>query len=122
MAAAPDRVLQLQTACALGAALVVGGLLRQRTGLVVAAAALLLACAASRRVAGWIAGPMLWLARPLGHLNAWIFLGAAFLLVLTPLALLRRLVGQSPAAFRPGPPRWVVREHRWGPSDLEHPW
>lgn len=65
------------------------------------------------------------LARAIGRVNAWILLGFAFLVVLTPLAVVRRLIGRGHPAFRAPrerPSTWIVRAHRFGPDDLTRPW
>jgi len=61
-----------------------------------------------------------------GRLVSGLILALIFFLVVTPVGLLRRLLGKGPAALRPLPagrePALEKREHVYGPQDFEHPW
>jgi hypothetical protein len=53
-----------------------------------------------------------------------VVLSAFFVLVVTPIAWLRRAAGAGDEGFergRPVGPVWIVREHVFDPSDLEGP-
>lgn len=65
------------------------------------------------------------LGRALGRVNTVLILGGVYLLVLTPLALVRRLLGQGDRRFRSTRRErstWEVRNHRIVRGDLDRPW
>ncbi|MBL7962966.1 MAG: hypothetical protein JNM31_03890 [Flavobacteriales bacterium] len=68
---------------------------------------------------GWLK-----LAAALGWLNGRILLGLVFFVILTPIALLRKLFGGSKALAlqRSTGTHWSVRDHTYAPADLEKPW
>ena len=71
--------------------------------------------------AGW------WgLSERMGRTISGIFLTLVFLIVVTPIGLLRRGLRKGPRALRPLPrnqePTLEVREHTFGPADFERPW
>lgn len=61
-----------------------------------------------------------------GRLVSGAILALIFFLLVTPVGLLRRLLGKGPAAMHPLPagrePALEEREHVYGPQDFEHPW
>lgn len=71
---------------------------------------------------------VLWfgLSHALGAVMSRILLGAIFFLLVTPVALIRRLLGKDSLQLR----KWKkgsesvfkVRDHRYAPSDLEQPY
>ena len=64
------------------------------------------------------------LAMALGWFNGRVLISAVFFLLLTPIALLRRL-GKSDALklkAQRGASLWTVRDHIYAPQDLEKPW
>ena len=73
--------------------------------------------------AAWITRGWLKLAEGLGWMNGRVLIGVVFLLVLTPIAMLRRLGTKDPHHLRTRPPGslWTVRDHTYTPSDLEKP-
>lgn len=75
-------------------------------------------------LARWITEGWLAWARILGWINTRIILTIVFFLVLTPLALLRRLFQRSPMRTldRSAASHWTVREHTFSSADLEKPW
>ncbi|MBV6403837.1 MAG: hypothetical protein IT228_06740 [Flavobacteriales bacterium] len=63
------------------------------------------------------------LAHALGWFNGRVLLGAVFFLLLTPIALLRRLGRSDGLALRkPAGSIWTVRDHTYTAKDLETPW
>jgi Saxitoxin biosynthesis operon protein SxtJ len=68
---------------------------------------------------GWLG-----LAKVLGFINSHIILGLVFYLILTPLALLRRLGRKDLLQLRKKADGsyFSTREHRYVAKDMEHPW
>ena len=61
-----------------------------------------------------------------GRLVSGVILTMIFFLLVTPVGLLRRLLGKGPPALRPLPagkkPALEVRNHAYDPTDFEEPW
>lgn len=74
--------------------------------------------------ARWIHIGWMKLAEVLGYINNRILLGLIFFLLLTPIALLRRLFHKDPMQLqRPkGGSLFHERNHQFEAKDLEHPW
>lgn len=88
-----------------------------------AAAFLVLTALLSRGLTARISSAWLGFGAVLGAFNNRIVLGLIFFLVLTPVALLARLFGHDPLGLRSkAGPRFLVRERRYVPEDLENPW
>ncbi len=68
---------------------------------------------------GWMG-----IAKVLGFINSHIILGAIFFLILTPLALLRRLSKKDLLQLRKkaSGSYFSDREHKYGAEDLKNPW
>lgn len=68
---------------------------------------------------GWMG-----IAKVLGFVNSHIILGVVFFLVLTPLALLRRLGRKDPLQLhkKPSGSYFSDRTHKYGAGDLKNPW
>lgn len=64
---------------------------------------------------GW-----LWLGHLLGHVNSRVILALIFFLLITPLALLFRMVGRDELRLRQGrrASYWIARERRWPPESF----
>lgn len=62
---------------------------------------------------GW-----LWLGHQLGRMNSWVILALLFFLLITPVALLFRLVGRDALRLRQAkqPSYWLRQERRWSPE------
>ena len=62
----------------------------------------------------------------LGAINSRVLLTLVYYLVLTPIALLYRLTHRDPLSLKraddTGRSYWIVRDHTFGPRDLERPW
>jgi saxitoxin biosynthesis operon SxtJ-like protein len=74
--------------------------------------------------ARWTARAWWGLAHVLGWINGRILLSVVFFLVLTPIALLRRL-GRRDAmrtVDRTAASHWTARDHTYTAADLEKPW
>jgi hypothetical protein len=69
---------------------------------------------------------MVWskLAFALGWVNSRILLGFVFFVILTPIALVRRFWTKDELSLRSksAGTQWKVRDHTYGPRDLEKPW
>lgn len=74
----------------------------------------------SPALSGWIAQGWSWLGAKLGWINGRILLGLVFFVVLTPVALLRRLLAKRSPDH--GTTYWTARDHRYTAADLEKPW
>src|SRR5512145_494072 len=98
MRAPRTATTDLETVCGLALAALVLAEVVGRPALRLAAMALL-ATALWSPAAALVGRTWHAIAGVLGRVNAWVFLGAAFLLVLTPVAWLRRLLGQEHPAF-----------------------
>jgi len=74
--------------------------------------------------ARWITTAWLGLAYVLGWVNGRILLSVVFYLVLTPIALLRRVGRREPmrTVDRSARSHWTVRDHTYTAADLEKPW
>lgn len=61
-----------------------------------------------------------------GHLVSGILLSLIYFVIVTPMGLLRRLLGKGPPSLRPLPrgqaPALEHREHAFGPGDFDKPW
>lgn len=78
----------------------------------------------SRYFASRIAWLWLSFAHILGKFNSTVILSLSFFLVLTPLALLRKVFVRNPLDLRKGKQQSLfrIRNHRYTPQDLENPW
>lgn len=90
----------------------------------VLATALLAASLLSDHVAHWLAKAWMTFGMALGWVNSRIILGLVFIVVLTPVSLLYRLVkGDVLKLKRPkGDSVYVDRNKKYSFSDLEKPW
>lgn len=75
----------------------------------------------------WLSGKVEWvwhrLAMALGWINGHVLLSLVFFAVLTPIALLRRLGKRDALGIHDSSNAgWAVRDHAYGPADLEKPW
>ncbi|MCB0795339.1 MAG: hypothetical protein KDB88_11435 [Flavobacteriales bacterium] len=68
---------------------------------------------------GWLK-----LAQALGWFNGRVLLSLVFFVVLTPIALLRRMGKSDSLVLRPRREGslWTVRDHTYVPEDLKDPW
>ena len=88
--------------------------------LVVAIVGLLLPAVARIIAFGWFK-----LAEGLGRINGTILLSIVFYFLLTPLALLRRMLKQDPLGLKKDEKQesyFIEREHEYQSEDLLHPW
>ncbi|OIO03831.1 MAG: hypothetical protein COX65_08630 [Elusimicrobia bacterium CG_4_10_14_0_2_um_filter_56_8] len=121
----PARKKDLETLALLAAfSLVLYSVFRRPAFALLALALLVLAMffrgAAARFAAGWLRFSAI-----AGRINTALILGALYLVLLTPLALLYRLFNSSHANAGPDPAAptyFKEREHFFVPSDLEKPW
>lgn len=123
-AARSGRERDLERVAALAAVLAVFGVVKGLRGPGVAAAALLLAGVALPRATRAVVAGLDAVAGAVGRGIRLVALSVLFLLVVTPIAWLRRAVGSGDDGFergRPAGPVWIVREHMFDPSDLEGP-
>ncbi len=93
-------------------------------GASVVAPVLLLAGVALPRVARAIVAGLDAVARAIGAGGRRVGFSVMFLLLLTPIAWLRRAAGAGDVAFEPrraAAPAWIVREHAFTPSDFDGP-
>ena len=76
----------------------------------------------------WLARMVAWgwtsLAKVLGMVVSRVLLGLMFFLVVTPMALFRRITGRDTLQLRPPTTgtAFTTRAHRFTPKDLEKPW
>ncbi len=63
-------------------------------------------------------------AGAIGWVNSRILLGIFFFLIITPVALIRRLGGGEPLRWRPGEgaSHWRIRDEKPDPKHYEHPY
>jgi carbamoyltransferase len=123
-AAPSGRARDLERVAALAAVLAVFGAVKGWRGPGVAAAALLLAGVALPRATRAVVAGVDAVADAAGGAIRGVVLSAFFVLVVTPIAWLRRAAGAGDEGFergRPVGPVWIVREHVFDPSDLEGP-
>lgn len=75
-------------------------------------------------VGEWIHRGWMLLAKVLGWINSRILLTVLFFVILTPVALLARLLGKTSIQLKPGntKSRFTIRNHRYKKEDLEFPW
>jgi hypothetical protein len=66
---------------------------------------------------GWVQ-----LSKLLGGINSHVILAVIFFVALTPLALLRRLLGSDRLMLRRRGTYWVERGHKYSPGDMDKPW
>ncbi|HZS36035.1 MAG TPA: SxtJ family membrane protein [Polyangia bacterium] len=64
------------------------------------------------------------LAGAIGWVNSRILLGVFFFLVVTPIALIRRIRGREALTFKPGGGEsyWRIRDEQYDPKHYEHPY
>ncbi|SMD32767.1 hypothetical protein SAMN04488029_1118 [Reichenbachiella faecimaris] len=58
----------------------------------------------------------------LGAINTHILLAIVFYLILTPVALLRRILSKRPELDQTRSSFFLTRQHTYEPHDFEHPW
>lgn len=83
--------------------------------LTLALAALLWPALAYAINSGWY-----YLTRTIGKVMSIVLLGGVYLLFITPLAVLYRLLGRSKP--RSGDTAYTTRNHEYHPKDLQNPW
>lgn len=84
---------------------------------------LVLATLLSPWLARWIAFGWTKLAELIGSVVSRVLLAVVFFLVLTPMALLRRITGSDPLTLNePKNGTWVERDHLFTAKDLDKPW
>ena len=84
---------------------------------------LVLATLLSPWLARWIAFGWTKLAELIGSVVSRVLLAVVFFLVLTPMALLRRITGSDPLTLNePNKGTWVERDHLFTAKDLDKPW
>ena len=90
---------------------------------------LLLLSLASPRGALVVRAVWMRLAGAIGFVNSRIILGVLFFLLVTPIALVRRLRGREPYRWKPGtsgggkgPGYWRTRDEKYDPKHYEHPY
>jgi hypothetical protein len=115
---------RLETILVLGLAAVLFGYWLEAEWLFWAAAGLLTFGLVAREPARWLAGAWLGFSEVLGRVMSTVILVLFFFLVVVPLLLLVRLLaGVAPSLVRaprmPGASSFVVRVHKWGPSDFD---
>jgi hypothetical protein len=121
-----ERRQSLETLAVLAAACIACTLIFKAQAFAYVALGLLLVGLFFRWPAAKLAGAWLGLSAVLGAINSRVLLTLVYYLVLTPVALLYRLTHRDPLSLkRPddtGRSYWIVRDHKFGPRDLERPW
>ena len=121
-----DRRQSLETLAVLAAACIACALIFKAQAFAYVALGLLLVGLFFRWPAAKLAGAWLGLSAVLGAINSKILLTLVYYLVLTPIALLYRLTHRDPLSLKrvddSGRSYWIVRDHQFGPRDLERPW
>ncbi len=94
--------------------------------LTIAAAAVAFLALASLHLSTIAAAAWWGLTGLVGRLVSGLLMTLVWLLIVTPMGLLRRLLGKGPASLRPPArdvsPALEVRDHPFGPADFERPW
>jgi len=78
----------------------------------------------SGRFGEWVHLTWMKLARALGWINSRILLGVVFYALLTPIALIARLLGKTSIRKKAdaATSQFTIRNHLYNQNDLEHPW
>lgn len=121
------RIRDLKTLAVPAAACVVAGRLTGWAPWDWLAVSLLSAALFMKNTAAFLADSWLRFGRALGEVNTRIILGLVFYLVLTPLALFKKLVtgGEDPLRLKKNPAGdsyYKIKNHLYTPADLEKPW
>ncbi len=121
-----DRRQSLETLAVLAAACIACAMIFKAQAFAYVALGLLLVGLFLRWPAVKLAGAWLGFSAVLGAINSKILLTLVYYLVLTPIALLYRLTHRDPLSLKraadSGRSHWIVRDHQFGPRDLERPW
>ena len=121
-----ERRRSLETLAVLAAACIACAMIFKAQAFAYVALGLLLVGLFFRWPAGKLAGTWLGFSAVLGAINSKILLTLVYYLVLTPIALLYRLTHRDPLSLKraddSGRSYWIVRDHQFGPRDLERPW
>lgn len=120
----PERAKITETLLAIATGFVVLHLFLHREWMVIAAAVAGMIGLLFPWLGGWITIGWTKLAQGLGWINGRVLLSAVFFLVLTPIAMLRKLGGggKALALKRTAGSHWSVRDHTYAAADLEKPW
>ena len=121
-----ERRRSLETLAVLAAACIACVLIFKAQAFAYVALGLLLVGLFFRWPAVKLAGAWLGFSAVLGAINSKILLTLVYYLVLTPIALLYRLTHRDSLSLKraadSGGSHWIVRDHEFGPRDLERPW
>ena len=121
-----ERRRSLETLAVLAAACIACAMIFKAQAFAYVALGLLLVGLFLRWPAVKLAGAWLGFSAVLGAINSKILLTLVYYLVLTPIALLYRLTHRDPLSLKraadSGRTYWIVRDHQFGPRDLERPW
>ncbi|MEM7037002.1 MAG: SxtJ family membrane protein [Bacteroidota bacterium] len=120
-----NRGKHIETILVLVTALVVLFLIFELKGFLLAGLGLSVVGLAIPILAKWIHEGWMGFAKVLGFINSHILLSLIFFLILTPLALARKLfTKKDPLQLKKQDEGsyFVVREHEFTAEDLEHPW
>ncbi len=121
-----ERRRSLETLAVLAAACIACAMIFKAQAFAYVALGLLLVGLFLRWPAVKLAGAWLGFSAVLGAINSKILLTLVYYLVLTPIALLYRLTHRDPLSLRRADDTrrsyWIVRDHQFGPRDLERPW
>jgi hypothetical protein len=121
-----ERRRSLETLALLAAACIACAMIFKAQAFAYVALGLLLLGLFFRWPAVKLAGAWLGFSAVLGAINSKILLTLVYYLVLTPIALLYRLTHRDPLSLKraadSGRSHWIIRDHQFGPRDLERPW
>jgi hypothetical protein len=117
-----EKIDTYKTIQVLALACLVIWFLSKNTGWAYASIALLLLPLVFYRAAYWITWLWLEFSHILGAINSRIILSVIFFLVLTPLALIYRLMGNKIYAKPKSPTYFSERLHKYTSKDLEKSW
>jgi len=121
-----ERRRSLETLAVLAAACIACAMIFKAQAFAYVALGLLLVGLFLRWPAVKLAGAWLGFSAVLGAINSKILLTLVYYLVLTPIALLYRLTHRDPLSLKRADDTrrsyWIVRDHQFGPRDLERPW
>jgi Saxitoxin biosynthesis operon protein SxtJ len=121
-----ERRRSLETLAVLAAACIACAMIFKAQAFAYVALGLLLVGLFFRWPAVKLAGAWLGFSAVLGAINSKILLTLVYYLVLTPIALLYRLTHRDPLSLKraadSGRSHWIIRDHQFGPRDLERPW
>ena len=93
------------------------------SGFLMAAAIIGLAGLLAPALAAKLHWAWMWLTRAIGTLTSTILLTIIFFLILTPLALISRLIGKNSLQLKPGAPTYFKTRHKTYDRDsLENSW